>query len=910
MTSRAICSLLGLVIVAPLSAQVKAPLPPDRYDVHIRYAIDYPRNERIRQFLAMREYLQSIAFQELLTDDSDQAMFDATAERMLGSIDAGNARQIILDPRIETILLTPEGWAAPNDPNAYIKVLIELRDGLGAQPQQQLWEQAGERLARLGFRPYLAFDHEHYTRFKGFVPNYVLPTLLKDLRGQPTGWFAPIFPYRTLSAPLSQDTPIRVIEVLPEPATAPALLPPPQFLPPVPPQFPHLIKLSSDLRPLLEDNAAQLQPLRLEVTFDETINMEGRLWRERLAQISPPVLLEGRLGRTVTLTLPEARYIPALTQIPEVVHVRAPRSARPVHVEPVGNAAEVIDILKATGVAALHDMGHLGGGLRVILIDSDFTGWRDYVGTQLPDDTREIDLTMAVNPALEPAPSQTPIGEIGHGTHCALALTLAAPAVKLTLVRVDPATPYQLIDIARLVRGEFYRPEYAKVRADELEFDRLELVRRRAQVLEEYRLAFEDFSDTPAAEQRRRAAVKALDDLKLAEDDLRRRQLILTQFVDDIESLAGTELVVCPLVWNTGQPLNAGSVLSRQLDEFFFPQRPSIAFGAGPPTPPLWVVSAGDSRGQAWTGLFHDRDNNTAMEFLPADVPLPPERWTRELNFLGFQPFAGDLTPDLSAGTKLRVAVQWREAHNPQIADFNDLLYREPLVTIRAILLYQRDPSGESVASDEMELVALAETPALRLIQGADYAAYERTFEVTLPRNGRYALRLEAVVPSGTQPVELPSIPAAEAEWEFHPRLFVEVIDDPTARLGRPVFLDSLPMLGGVGVPGDAHAMVTVGAFATTHHPQPYSAVGAGPNVDLHVKPDVLVYDHLRHLGDGKGPAHGTSLATAYTAGMSAVLINAGAPRSWLLESLEIPCGEVLVIPEAFLRFAAERNLP
>jgi len=66
--------------------------------------------------------------------------------------------------------------------------------------------------------------------------------------------------------------------------------------------------------------------------------------------------------------------------------------------------------------------------------------------------------------------------------------------------------------------------------------------------------------------------------------------------------------------------------------------------------------SAGDTRGQAWAGPFRDADGNGVMEFAPATAPLPPGRWTHELNFLAWQPAEGTRTADLPAGARIRLS--------------------------------------------------------------------------------------------------------------------------------------------------------------------------------------------------------------------------------------------------------------
>ncbi len=84
---------------------------------------------------------------------------------------------------------------------------------------------------------------------------------------------------------------------------------------------------------------------------------------------------------------------------------------------------------------------------------------------------------------------------MGHGSQCALAAALAAPQAELVLVRVGAASPYQLEEIVRTMRGGNLSSPYLDRRRDELVTARAELNLLRAQVLSERKKILEDFTD-------------------------------------------------------------------------------------------------------------------------------------------------------------------------------------------------------------------------------------------------------------------------------------------------------------------------------------------------------------------------------------------------------------------------------
>src|SRR5262249_52456720 len=159
-----------------------------------------------------------------------------------------------------------------------------------------------------------------------------------------------------------------------------------------------------------------------------------------------------------------------------------------------------------------------------------------------------------------------------------------------------------------------------------------------------------------------------------------------------IRGLKGIRLVACGLLWNEGYPIDGTSALSRYFDD-----RPFKAA--------LWFQAAGDTRGQAWSGLFRDVDGNGIMEFSPPDSPLHPQAWSRELNFLTWRPVGGAMASELPAGTKLRISLQWREVHDPDLSRFGEDAYRKPLANLKVVVFHQPDPRGAKRPADDLDYV-------------------------------------------------------------------------------------------------------------------------------------------------------------------------------------------------------------
>ena len=388
------------------------------------------------------------------------------------------------------------------------------------------------------------------------------------------------------------------------------------------------------------------------------------------------------------------------------------------------------------------------------------------------------------------------------------------------------------------------------------------------------------------------------------EKELAQRDQRLQEFLRSVDSLRGIDLVASPLLWADGFPLGGLSPLSRAFD-------PIAAAG------PLWFQSVGNKRGQCWMGNFRSLTGQSVMDF---DAAPPMGRWSTELNFLAWQPYRAEVHADLPEKARLRLTVQWREPHDPDyfLRSADEDYYRKPLATLKLVLLRQRDPDAKAVPADLFEVVAQSAGLPQRLEHQPGGSIYEIALEVTVDKPGRYALRvekqansrwivgldpttkqpslgkLEGLNPVGIRPLGAPVLPAVAEDWELHPRIFVETIDDTARPLGRTVFADFATDAGTVGIPADSRGVISVGAAGLDGKPRPETAVGSMPFVELSQRPTLLAYDALQLDG---GAALGSSVATAYAAGTAATLLSAGVSREYVRAWLNSQNGKVLRVP-------------
>jgi hypothetical protein len=861
--------LFGAVVcLAEVRGQVIAPPAPSEYHVELRYVINAAGNQRLAQFFALSRYLRSIGFVADKGGEGDAE--DPADTRMSGTIATANVWKLLEDAHIKSLLLMPPGFQLPADPATPVKVRLSLISGLTADRQKVLNDQVLDKLALLGFREAIGYDHHHHTQIVGWVPAGRLDQLLEDIRWEPTGWLAPAAPTSLLPTPLRGISPILATTVIPQSPPAGAIVPSAANATVAGSSW----KIDPDVKKLAQD--ASTKRIRLEVLLSWPPSQDEREWRRDLRAAAPALTIEGRLGVLVTATMPAAA-VTALADLPIVSGIRLPRPAQP----PLQAWQQLIPsaaALEASGLEALHRQGFRGQGIRLAIIDSDFRGYERFLKSK--PNIHLVDLTSERNADLIPDTFPGPPEVPGRGTQCAMVAAQAAPQAEFVLIRVDQESPVLLEAAARLIHGLPYRSDNLTLRYQELA-DQSERLRTIRQDYVRARQQFLDFFGRDADPTKYRESLlkspeefeKEVNDRRAALDQMQaqlqaeersytQRQDRILALERDYRGLNGIDVACSSLVWNDGYPLGGASALAH-----FFDREPFRKT--------LWLQAAGDIRGQVWSGPFLDADDNGVLEFAPPTMPLPPRCWTRELSFLGWQQPAERPAAELPAKTRCRLSIQWREPHDPEFFLDPSDPYRQPLANLSLLVLRQRDPSGTRLATDDMELVARSDGPPQRISNQPDAATYEQRLEFEAEAAGRYAVRVEGRVPLSIRPPAAPLIPAIQRFWELRPRLFVA---GAAATAGRIVFLDYATDEGTLGLPAGARELFTVGAAQLSGQPEPRSSVGPPLDRALLLKPNLL---GLAAAAPGVAQnqlAADSSAAAAFSAGLTATLLSAGMP--------------------------------
>jgi hypothetical protein len=905
---------LGTLWVATASAVAQPPQPPApaKYSVLLRYHIPATRNLHVVIYDSLIEHLKKIDFEfdPPLEEHPDTDREDPTKNMLAGKIASGRMLDLLKHDAVAAIQVIPEDFKLPEDVEKPARLRLELSGGLDIERQRAFRDQVRLILNEFGFREATAYDSRGYTgrpltRLVGTFPVNNLDFLLKDIRRLPGGWLGPQILPADLPLPLRNYNPIRIVEVLPDDQA---------LVEPLPPEAREGIaeeKISDELWKKLADKDAK-DPIRVQAVFAGSPTAEEM--RAALAGVSSGFVPEGHLGNITTGFVPPSQ-VKAIAVLPRVSVVRMPHAPL-VEIDPgIKLPLDVEKVVAATGLDKLRAKQHLGQGVRIIVLDRSFRGWKKLLDEKkLPPATRFIDLTAERTYEAIPYPDE---GEgLGHGAIQALAAAQAAPAANLVLVRIDPSDPHTIEDVARYLRGGELSLALTQ-RARDMQADRAILLVKRGILQKERQIVLDDFKDesdlindfyflgapfgwvfSDREYHRQKMATHERLERLLAEREAR-----VVDLFAKVRELKGFAIVVNPYGWSEGYAAGAASPLGASLDRHS-------------QKGPLWFQPAGDHRRQAWHGLWRDDDRNGILEFAPPSTPLPKGRWSRELNFLAYQPWEGAVAGDLPEKAKVRIALQWREAHDADyyLRPAEPDMYLRPLADLRVTLVRQRDPETKTLPADAFDVIARNTALPQRITHDPTGSVYEQILEVDLEKAGRYALQIDRPLPqrwmlakedaskrrrfelieglttSGTRPVGTPALPELDATWELRPRLIVEAADEATRAKGRIVLDDWWTENGALGMPAGAQTVISVGAVGLDGKARETSNQGPPAYLDLAKKPSLFMFDAV---GIGHGPAYGTTLANAFAAGQAAAMMSAGKTADQVREAIRLNPGQI-----------------
>jgi hypothetical protein len=769
--------LLGLGVLAVIAGGMAAPAaepahgqgdPKAPYKVSARYRIQAGRIERYRQYQAMLGRLEAAGLKKDKGWEGEEFYgFTFTGTMPLGGLDA-----LFRDPAVRASVMLPDGYQPPAAGQGTALVRLHLSRDFGAGRQPELMELARAKLKDLKFVEAPAYNHHDHRIMIGRMPLDQLPNLLRDSMEVdiPLGLGQEQFkPFTT--------TVVKVTEVLPESGDY-APLPPPEAAPLVPADKPYWAKISPDLRRKMatvgEDKQTSVE--RVEVLLRSTPPPASTAWM--VPFVNPPLYMDidGRLGPVVTGRI-SYNYLDLLAAQSWVSTIRLPHAASPIL--PEGYSADTQSKpFRFVSMIQPQDMPRITGKVlsqqvgprRVLVVGTDFRGYANFQGKGLPARTMFMDLTAELTPDIQPLPAGDDGKTVGEGTLLAVEYLKTHPAEEVVLARVEPTSPGQVAELAKVLNGGVWNTETIEARRIELNREQIRLENEQFRLQVQRRILQNSFPtergiDSRAAWDKYDAERKKMEgDI----DALGERQGRYNQFRRQFRQLRGVRGVLLAMYWAGGYPNLAGNLpVLRYLDQDLL--RTAV-----------WTQAVPVRGGQVWTGVFRDFNRDGVMEF--ADLP-PAKR--PDLNFLAWLPQGGQRSANLPQGVVVEVTLDWQEAHDPRLFDAEDDPFRQPIAPLQIIVLRQRDPEGKVLPSDIFEEVARTTSWPDRLENAPRWAQYQALLRFQVQQPGRYAIRIEGRAPTSTLPAGTAEL--VQERSEIKPKLVIDVADPASRQKGSAV---------------------------------------------------------------------------------------------------------------------------
>ncbi len=714
------------------------------YQARFRYEIDAGRTLRFRLYQAMTARLTEAGFKK----EPGLAGEELYGNYMAGTLPAEGVKALLQEIAIRTVILIPEEQRFSEDDQVLVK--LSLSKAFGPALQRDMAHLARAKLKALNFEELMGYDHQKHQRLLGRMAYGKLNELLKaDIEVDiPTSTRQP-----------KEKTPlVRLAEVLPEPSNLPMV----GRVSSDPAPTNHVLnKVSPELRRLAE--AEPEAPVRVEVILRESPPPNSLL--PELVGAPAFMQLEGRLETLVTGTI-QGGDLAALAGVRGVSTVRLPQAAR----DFTGPVKYVSLNQPSTPQESMEAWVRRGPGSKAVVVAHDFRGYKAKIGDGLPAKTHFVDLTIELSTELLPQEGSGEEG-IGSGTQMALELMKSAPVEEVVLVRIDTASPFQLKELAEALDSGLYHSFALYFRKEELRRESARLESERTEIRVLRRLSLDNFGIDDSAKEAReryRERQRQFDESAVKHGELDRRML---EFMKAVRALQGAQTVIIGLNWTDGHPDLSGSPPTLRL------LKSTVKSSSA-----SWIQAVPQRTHQVWTGLFRDQNQDGVMEFAAESTAR------NDLNFLRWQPKEGASQATLPAGSVLQVMLQWQEAHDPNYFQLDDDLYRQPLTTLRILLLRQRDPSGQKLPDDVFDVIAMSSGWPDRVEHLPRSSVYQAQIRVQIPQEGRYALQILGEAPTGIAPAGSAEI--IPQRTELHPKLIIDTID-PAHRARGSIQLQS-----------------------------------------------------------------------------------------------------------------------
>ncbi len=706
--NKKLISFLLILLVLPISLMGQdTPVSVDKVNVRVKFRIQVYGVERLRQVDELLKFLKATGFTS--TDENlFEKLQDETISSFDGTVPIGKESKCINPRWIYSVTSWPVGTEDPYKSEEPVRIEIEFPQYMQAKKQLEFWDDLKSSLFKVGFIDAVSYNPELFTRITGNLIGKSLPII--DTK---------IFPEALKTAGVSV-TPFafpRVVKVHPDWPLVKA-----RVIEDI--KENSLRKMSPAARKKLEATEQKLEKWLLVLNHQPPGQNEIN---ELFSNLNDAVV-EGANGALFEILATPAS-IKNLAALPSVMFVTTAETQIKTNYSIKQN--NLLNIFSNEGASQpARNLRGVGAPASIAIVGTEFLGWEKAFG-EIQTHAELVDLTRTRDFAMEEMPYSKNEENIGFHTKKALEIAKIYPGAKIVLVRIDPAIPTMLDEVAGFANRDL-KASYALLsRYSETDVSKRFLQGLNQYLQSERTFLIDQFGEEPEILKRRE--VYKENKAKWDKDNFELHEKInrILKLREQLMEFKSHRLFVVLENVSSQLPAYQNLALSLFSDDSKFKTA-------------AWLMPDSLFERVSWRGPFSDSNHNGMMEFRNSKSN---DRWRDERIVIQFEK-DGKILDKIPQGKKIRVRVRWREGVEWSTTTVEGETAPKAKAKLNVLLLFNEKVLPGRNFADQFSVVKETGIDPFCIFRSKTFAIFEHLIELDTPIEGVYALAIEGKVPS------------------------------------------------------------------------------------------------------------------------------------------------------------------
>jgi len=684
-----------------------APVLVAKVNIRVKFRIQVYGVERIRQVDEMLKFLKATGF--TTTDENlFEKLQDESVSSFDGTIQLGKENKCINPRWIYSVTTWPVGSEDPYKSEGPVRIEVEFPQYMQNKKQLEFWEDVKNSLSKIGFINAVSYNPELFTRITGNLIGKTLPII--DTK---------IFPEALRTAGVSV-TPFAFPRVVKVHSDWPLVKP--RVLEEI--KENSLRKMSPAARKKLEGKEQKLEKWLVILNHQPPGQNEIS---ELFANLNDAIV-EGANGALFEI-LATPISIKNLAALPSVMFVTpAETQIKTDYTIKQNNLLNIFPNEGATQPA--RNLRGVGAPASIAIVGTEFLGWEKAFG-EIQTQSELVDLTQIRDFAMDKMPYEKSLGEVGFHTKRALEIAKIYPGTKIVLVRIDPAVPTMLDEVAGFANRDL-KSSYALLsRYSETDVAKRFLQGDNQFLQSERAFLIDQFGDSPDVVTRREAYKEKKAKWDKENRDLHEKINRILKLREQLMEFKSHKLFIVLENLSSQLPVYQNVALSLFSDESKFKTA-------------AWLMPDSLFERISWRGPFSDSNHNGMMEFRNSKSN---DKWGDERLIIQFEK-DGKMFDKIPQGKKIRVRVRWREGVEWSTATVEGETAPKAKAKLNVLFLLNENPLPGRKLADQFLVVKETGNDPFCIFRNKTFAIFEHLIDLESPIEGQYALAIEGKVSS------------------------------------------------------------------------------------------------------------------------------------------------------------------